>query len=133
MALCVCEATRCNSPAGVKSLSRALWYSTHAFLVYFPTCITLVLDCKFCLCKKKVAFICTPFLSFPPRFEVFCEKDGVEKKTAASSASFSPCGIKLHFEGVCCHASHTRRSRETNRARFIKQRELLCRMGNAGC
>lgn len=46
---------------------------------------------------------------------------------------FPLCGLKLCFEGEGCHASHTRRSRETNRARFIKQRELLCRMGNAGC
>lgn len=114
----------------VKSLSRAPRYSTHAFLVYFPACIVLVLDghCKplFRRCKKKkVAFISTPSFLFHQGFEVLCEKEG--------GFFYILCGIKLHFEGECCHASHTRRSGETNRARFIKQRELLGGMGNAGC
>lgn len=100
-----------------KSLSRAPRYSTHAFHVYFPTCITWwPMQTTLQPLQKKIhAFIFTPFFfSFPHGFEVLCEKGGGEKKKkncCLLCLPFPLSGIKPHFEGECCHASHNRRSR----------------------
>lgn len=118
----------------VKCLSRAPRYSKNTFLVYFPTCGWALQTTSQALQKVKNGIHLYTFLSLLWGFKVLHEKE--EGRTGGRCPfwlHFPLCGIKLHFERECCHASHTGRSRGTNRPRFIKQRELLCRMGNAGC
>lgn len=139
--LCVCEATEWDSPAGLRvypELQGAVHVPFLFTLLHASHWYWMATAKHFSACVKSGIYLYA-FCSFPQGFEVLCGKEGggggegENKRLPALLPFFPLCGIKLHFEGECRHASHTRRSRETNRARFIKQRELLSSTGSAGC